>query len=180
MASRFCLNSLLGTVSRGVDKPSSLNTGRVGGRILIEMRKPSWRPAGLGALLLMSVAPSAVATSPPGGPPPLMALGGLERGLWELRERGVGQRDSAPVTRLCVRNPFELMQIRHRDGRCRHFVIADEPGRSVITYECPHSGTGRTDLRVETSRLVRIDAQGVADGAPFFLSLEGRRVGDCR
>jgi hypothetical protein len=50
----------------------------------------------------------------------------------------------------------------------------------VVSYQCIGAGKGRTDIRVETPRLVQIDAQGIADGAPFALSLEGRRTGDCR
>lgn len=155
--------------------------------------KPSLRPAGLGALLLLCAATAFAAVpprdgSPPSpslprarpGPPPLMALAGLERGLWELRERGVRSQDGGAAERICVRHPSQLMQMRHRDAKCRYFVIADQPSRAVITYQCEGSGTGRTDLRIETSRLVQIEAQGVDDGAPFVMLLEGRRVGDCR
>ncbi len=149
------------------------------------MMEPTWRPAMLGAFLVISAKAVAMPPHegppplPPGrdGPPPLMALAGLERGLWELRERDVR---GAPATRQCVRYPSQLVQARHPGARCRYFVIADRPGRAILSYQCENAGTGRTDLRVETPRLVQIESQGIAEGAPFSVSLEGRRVGDCR
>ena len=156
------------------------------------MMKPSWRPVGLGAFLVMSAMTTAMASPPPSqrgpssqsagrkaAPPPLKSLAGLERGLWELRERGAPKGETPSVSRLCVRHPSQLMQIRNVGAQCSYFVIADQPGRAILTYQCENAGTGRTDLRVETSRLVQIEAQGITDGAPFALSLEGRRVGDC-
>ncbi|MGE4409851.1 MAG: DUF3617 domain-containing protein [Sphingobium sp.] len=122
---------------------------------------------------------SAVAAPPHEGPPPMRALEGIERGLWELRDRSAG-RGSPPAARLCVRDPAQLIHVRHRGLRCRNFVVMDNPGRGAVTYQCEDSGTGRTDLRVETSHLVQIQTQGIADGAPFSLALEARWVGRCR
>ncbi len=133
-----------------------------------------------GAVLLMNVA----AMSPGGVAPPtapnMAALRGLEKGQWELRERAPAPRPSTPARRICVHDPAQLLQVQHGDTACRKFVIADAPDRAVVSYQCNGAGKGRTDIRVETPRLVQIDAQGIAGGAPFALSLEGRRTGDCR
>lgn len=128
--------------------------------------------------------PAAVsAAMAPGGPAPrsapLKALGGLERGQWELRERGARGQE-APVRRVCVGDPNQLVQVRHGGAQCRRFVVSDSSQEAVVTYQCDGAGNGRTDIRVETPRLVQIRAQGVADSAPYSVALEGRKVGDCR
>lgn len=108
----------------------------------------------------------------------MTALRQLEAGQWELRERGAKQ--AAPPQRVCVGDPAQLLQVKHGNGGCSRFVVADTNDHAVVTYQCNGRGNGRTDLRVETPRLIQIDSQGVADGAPFAVSLEGRRTGDCR
>lgn len=107
---------------------------------------------------------------------PLLALKGLEHGQWELRERG----SAGPARRICVGDPIQLLQPQHPGGQCRRFVVTDAQNRAVVTYQCSDAGSGRTDLRVETSRLVQIDAQGVADSEPFAVMYEARRTGECR
>lgn len=114
----------------------------------------------------------------PGGGGNMAALRQLEKGQWELRERGVKQ--PAAPRRVCVGDPGQLLQVQHGDGGCSRFVVADTNDHAVVTYQCNGRGNGRTDIRVETPRLIQIDSQGVADGAPFAVSLEGRRTGDCR
>ena len=140
------------------------------------MTMTGYRLLVLGGALL-----SGVAAMSPGGPAPvrapgLMALSGLEPGQWELREHG----SKAPPRRICIGDPAQLLQVQHPGATCRLFVVTDAANHAVVTYQCTDSGAGRTDLRVETSRLIQIDAQGVADSAPFSLSLEGRKTGECR
>lgn len=103
------------------------------------------------------------------------ALQALEPGEWELRGRGEG----AELRKLCVTDLRQLLQVRHGKALCRSFVVSDAPHDMSVTYDCAAAGNGRTDLRVETSRLVQIRSQGVADGAPFAFAAEGRRVGAC-
>jgi hypothetical protein len=111
-----------------------------------------------------------------GGSAGLSALNGLERGEWELRERGAR---SAP-RRICLGDPTQLLQVQHPGQACRQFVVSDAINHAIVTYQCSASGRGRTDLRVETPRLVQINAQGVADSAPFAMDIEGRKTGACR
>jgi hypothetical protein len=105
-----------------------------------------------------------------------VALAGLEPGQWDLRSHD----PSDPSLRLCVKDMRDLLQVKHIGQSCSRYVVADGPDKTSVTYDCPRTGHGRTDLRVETSRLVQISSQGVADGFPFALSLEGRRTGECR
>jgi len=135
------------------------------------------RPTGLVALFVSTTAAMTQGGAAPSAP--VTALRQLEKGQWELRERGAS-RSQAPRERICVGDPSQLLQVQHKAGGCSRFVVADTADHAVITYQCPSRGNGRTDLRVETPRLVQIDSQGVSDGAPFALSLEGRRTGDCR
>lgn len=109
----------------------------------------------------------------------LDALRQVQKGEWELRALGRKSSDHA-TRRICVSDPVQLLQIKRSGGDCSHFVVVDTASHAVITYQCNGSGNGRTDLRVETPRLVQIDVQGISDGAPFAVTFEGRRVGDCR
>lgn len=118
---------------------------------------------------------SALAAPAPAQAPGLPALGAIERGLWELRERG----SSAAPRKICVADPSTLIQIRHGSTACSRFVIDSKPDRATVHYTCPGAGHGRTTIRVETSRLIQIDSQGIADDSPFNFSYEGRRTGAC-
>lgn len=140
-------------------------------------------PAVAGAFLLLAALPLAIreegaAAAPalPPSAPAMAALQPLERGLWELRERG---SRGELIRRVCVGDPSQLLVVRQSAGHCRLFVVSDRPERLTVTFQCGGSGTGRTDLRVETPRLVQLETQGVYQGAPYALSLEGRRIGPC-
>lgn len=104
---------------------------------------------------------------------PLSAFAAVQPGLWELRAEG------EPVRNLCLADAEALTQLRHRAGSCSRLVIADGKGAATIHYTCPGAGWGRTSVRVETPRLLRIDSQGIADNAPFAFVAEARRLGDC-
>lgn len=126
----------------------------------------------LGVAAAIMTAGWAGAATPPA---PLMALRMLETGEWELRGRGEG----AETRKLCVTDLRQLLQLRHGRALCRNFVVSDAAEGATITYDCATAGNGRTELRVETARLVQISSQGVAQGAPFAFAAEGRRIGAC-
>lgn len=116
---------------------------------------------------------SAALASPAGS---LGVLDTLEPGRWVLRSRVAG---SAPET-LCLANGRRLIQLRHPDSACEQVVIQDTATEVTVQYVCRGRGYGRTHIRRETSRLVQIETQGIANGLPFESSAEARRVGDCR
>jgi hypothetical protein len=128
------------------------------------------RPAMAGALLLLATVAGVHAQADHAA---LSALRGIERGMWQLK----GSDGSA--VRLCLGNPATLLQLRHRNTTCSRFVVENSPTVATIHYSCPGHGHGRTTVSVETPRLVRVDTQGVVDGAPFAAELEGRRLGTC-
>jgi hypothetical protein len=103
----------------------------------------------------------------------LVALNAIERGQWQLRETDGG------TSKICVTNPATLLQLRHPGAQCTQVVVENSREVATIHYTCPGHGYGRTTISVETARLVRIDTQGIADGAPFASEFEGRKLGAC-
>lgn len=125
-----------------------------------------------GGLLVVAVSLMAAA---PAAAPSLSALSALEKGQWDLRVREPG----GETRKLCLGDARQLLQTQHPKLQCKQFVIEDSATQVSVSYDCGAAGNGRTDLRVETPRLVQIQSQGVANGAPFSFSLEGRRAGVC-
>lgn len=123
-----------------------------------------------------AVLAAGIAMPAPAQAPALAGLGKLETGNWELRTRGEG----GAVRNLCLADARQLLQLRHPGRNCSRFIVTDTAAQVVVTYDCAAAGNGRTDLRIETPRLVQIQSQGIADSAPFDFSMEARRTGACR
>ncbi|MGB7410511.1 MAG: hypothetical protein WA910_05165 [Sphingopyxis granuli] len=123
----------------------------------------------------MSAAVAAGATAVPAQAPSLAMLDRLEKGSWQLRERG---SDKVMQT-LCVGDARRMIQVYHPRSGCSRYVIEDTPNSVTVHYTCPGAGHGRTTIRAETNRLVQIDTQGIAEGRPFSQAIEGRRTGGC-
>lgn len=100
-------------------------------------------------------------------------LGQIERGQWLLKEQRGDER------RICFTAPVNFIQIGHGNAPCEQFVIAQDQRSATVSYMCTGHGKGRTTVTVETPRLVKIETQGVLDGAPFELEYEARKVGAC-
>ncbi|MDZ3831413.1 MAG: hypothetical protein U0S50_06305 [Sphingopyxis sp.] len=115
------------------------------------------------------------AASVPAQAPSLTMLDRLEKGSWQLRERG----SDTVLQTVCLGDARRLIQVRHPRSGCSRYVIEDTPGAVTVHYTCPGAGHGRTTIRNETNRLVQIDTQGIADGRPFSQAIEARRVGGC-
>lgn len=111
----------------------------------------------------------------PAQAPSLAMLDALEKGSWQLRERG---KDNVLQT-ICVGDARRMIQIEHPRATCSRYIIEDTPKSVTVHYTCPGAGHGRTSIRNETNRLVQIDTQGIADGRPFSQSIEARRTGPC-
>jgi hypothetical protein len=140
------------------------------------MKRAGWRALGVLAMTMAAATASAAVTGAvPAAAPALQALHGLETGEWELRDRGEGTQ----ARKLCVSDLRQLLQVQHGRTLCRSFTVSDSDHAVTVSYDCAAAGNGRTDLRVETTRLVQIRSQGVADGAPFAFAAEGRRIGAC-
>jgi hypothetical protein len=124
-----------------------------------------------------SLAASALAgaTAVPAQAPSLAMLDGLEKGSWQLRERG----SDTVLQNFCVGDARRMIQIQHPRANCSRYIIEDTPKSVTVHYTCPGAGHGRTSIRSETNRLIQIDTQGIADGKPFSQAIEARRAGPC-
>lgn len=105
----------------------------------------------------------------------LAMLDRIEGGRWELRQRDT----RGPAELICLQDGRRLIQLRHPSSNCERLIISDNPGEVTVQYNCRGRGYGRTQIRLETGRLVQIQTQGIIDGLPFDLVAEARRVGDC-
>lgn len=123
----------------------------------------------------LSVCALAGATAVPAQAPSLAMLDRLEKGSWQLRERG----KDAVLQTICVGDARRMIQIYHPRASCSRYIIEDTPNSVTVHYTCPGAGHGRTNIRSETNRLVQIDTQGIADGKPFSQAIEARRTGGC-
>ena len=129
----------------------------------------SFRPVLLAALPFVWL----TATAADG--PMIIALNQLQPGKWMLTSR-----DAAFVPRaICLGDPRLLLQLRQPVVDCTRVVIANDPTSATVNYSCRGTGSGRTTVRVETPRLVQVDTQGISGGAPFDMTIEARRTGDC-
>lgn len=126
------------------------------------------------AIMLILATVAAPALTQAGGK--LSALARLQPGLWQLRD--LEDARAAPQS-ICVADPTMLMQVKHRNLPCSRLVIANDARGATVHYTCPAGGFGRTSLRVETPRLVKIDTQGISGNAPFAYRAEARRIGAC-
>lgn len=117
----------------------------------------------------------AAASTVPAQAPSLAMLDRLEKGSWQLRERG----KDAVLQTICVGDARRMIQIQHPRSTCSRYVIEDTPNSVTVHYTCPGAGHGRTSICSETNRLVQIDTQGIAEGRPFSQAIEARRTGGC-
>lgn len=141
--------------------------------IRVTMRRSFLRPVLLAAVLCVTLGG---AHSPAALTPAPKELATLEPGAWALKDRETG----SDVRRICLGDTRQLLQLRHRNNQCVRFVVTDAAGQVVVTNDCAAAGNERTDIRIETPRLIQVQSQGIADGAPFSAMYEGRRVGVCR
>lgn len=117
----------------------------------------------------------AAASAVPAQAPTLAMLDRLEKGSWQLRERGKEE----VLQTICVGDARRMIQIQHPRSTCSRYIIEDTPNSVTVHYTCPGAGHGRTSIRSETNRLVQIDTQGIAEGKPFSQAIEARRTGGC-
>ena len=107
--------------------------------------------------------------------PALAMLDQLQPGQWEVRDRDLTRNRS----RLCLENGRRLIQIRHMRETCRSFTVQDAAATVTVHYTCPGNGYGQTTVRYENAQLVQLETQGIAQGLPFNVRAEVRRVGVC-
>lgn len=100
-------------------------------------------------------------------------LASVQRGSWQLKSA------SGATRKICIKDMTRLIQIEHGNAQCQQFVIDRSENATTVRYSCTGHGNGRTSISVETPRLINIDTQGVANGAPFAENYEARFIGGC-
>jgi hypothetical protein len=121
-------------------------------------------------VLLVFMAPALTAQRPS-----LAMLDHLQPGQWEVRDRDLAGGRS----RICNENGRRLIQIRHMRELCRSFTVQDTADSVTVHYTCPGNGYGQTSVRYESAQLVQLETQGIAQGLPFNIRAEVRRIGAC-
>jgi hypothetical protein len=95
-------------------------------------------------------------------------------GLWEF----TGPRN-APARRLCIREAPMLARVEHQRRTCSHSIVRNDATSAIVDYNCPGAGFGNSKITMVTPRSMRVETQGIADGAPFSYVVQARRVGSC-
>jgi hypothetical protein len=142
------------------------------------MRQSPWSARSTLRRLLVGGAVVAAASSGPPATaerPTLAMLDLLQPGQWEVRDRDL----SGGRSRLCLESGRRLIQIRHMREACRSFTVQDTAEAVTVHYTCPGNGYGQTSVRFESAQLVQLETQGIAQGLPFNVRAEVRRVGAC-
>ena len=103
------------------------------------------------------------------------ALAQTSPGLWELS----GLPGAAAPARRCLLDTSALAQVEHRGQSCTRVIVSDAASTAVIHYTCTNGGFGRTQLTALTPRSIRVETQGISNGAPFNYVVNARRVGAC-
>jgi len=129
------------------------------------------RAVGVCAVALMALSGQALTAERPS----LAMLDQLQPGQWEVRDRD----SSGGRSRLCIESGRRLIQIRHMREACRSFTVEDTAEAVTVHYTCPGNGYGQTSVRFESAQLVQLETQGIAQGLPFNLRAEARRIGAC-
>jgi hypothetical protein len=103
------------------------------------------------------------------------ALSKLERGRWLVHSAARGGIERS----VCLGEPALLLQVEHGAAGCAHEWVRSEAAGGAVQYTCPGRGFGRTELRIETSKVATIDTQGLVDGRPFAYRATARKVSEC-
>jgi hypothetical protein len=101
------------------------------------------------------------------------ALSQASAGLWEISRSDGGRRN------VCIANPIMLTQYEHLRGKCTRELIRDQGRKAEYSYSCAGGGFGQSTIEQITPRSLRVETQGISQGAPFHYVLQARRIGDC-
>lgn len=127
------------------------------------------------AVILVAAGSIALCAAATAQAPRLAVFARLSPGNWTLHEVGATTAGRS----ICLGDPGQLLQLHHGSTACAHFVVTDARRTATTSYTCPRTGHGRTTLTVAGPTLVRIQTQGLANGAPFDVDYEARRAGAC-
>src|SRR3546814_5941226 len=96
---------------------------------------------------LLALGLAGAATAVPAQAPSLAMLDRLEKGSWQLRERG---KDTVVQT-ICIGDARRMIQVYHPGATCSRYVIEDTPNSVTVHYTCPGAGQDRKSTRLNSS-----------------------------
>ena len=103
------------------------------------------------------------------------ALAGVAGGQWELD--GLPGHKSA--VKQCVARPTDLATVEHKGAKCATTILGDQGSSVKLSYQCGAAGFGQATIKVITPRSLRIEVQGISDGAPYGYVLQAHHAGPC-
>lgn len=109
------------------------------------------------------------------GAPTSSVLAGVHGGLWELE----GLPTSRAPVKQCIADPLKLAALEHKSGKCTQTIL-NEAGSTVrVRVQCAGGDFGQASIKLVTPRALRVEVQGIADGAPYGYVVQARNVGPC-
>ena len=99
---------------------------------------------------------------------------GLTPGQYALQASG--GRTAASV---CVGDLRPLLLAAHGADDCQFYTVNQRANGTRVSYECA-GGSGLVDLKSITPRSAVLQATGVRGTSPYKMSVNARRIGDCR
>ena len=102
------------------------------------------------------------------------ALTRINPGFWQLQEiDGPGRHQ------VCATDPGRLLRLREPSASCPQYVLDSDRRSMTASYTCSGGSWGRSVLTVRSASSIKLETQGVADGAPFAVDYNGKLVGSC-
>lgn len=105
---------------------------------------------------------------------PSTALTRVSPGVWQLQEvDGPGRR------RICATDTSRLLRLRESGTGCSRYVQDSDSRSMTASYTCRGGSWGRSVLTVHDAASIKLETQGIADGAPFAVNYDGKLIGSC-
>lgn len=103
------------------------------------------------------------------------ALAGVGGGLWELD----GLPGKKAAFQQCFSDPLKIAMVEHGSAKCTETVLGESGSTVRVSYQCAGGGFGSASIKTITPRSLRVEVQGIADGAPYGYVLQAHNVGPC-
>jgi len=103
------------------------------------------------------------------------AISGVSGGLWELE--GIPGKKAA--VKQCFADPLKIATVEHGSAKCTVTVLGESGSTTRISFQCAGGGFGNASIKTITPRSLRIEVQGISDGAPYGYVMQAHNSGPC-
>ena len=121
-------------------------------------------------ILFVAVAGAAIAASAAPA-----TLAGVSGGLWELE----GIPGKKAPEKMCFADPLKIAAVEHGAAKCTVTVLGHTGSTTKVSYQCAGGGFGQASIKTITPRSLRVEVQGISDGAPYGYVIQARNTGPC-